>query len=48
MYKTASYTFIRPMLTGAILAGASAENKNLVKLQVIIGYWIYCYGIGIR
>lgn len=30
MYKTASYTFIRPMLTGAILAGASQEQKDLI------------------
>ncbi|MCX6824406.1 MAG: polyprenyl synthetase family protein [candidate division SR1 bacterium] len=31
MYKTASYTFVRPMLTGAILAGASKEQQELIK-----------------
>lgn len=31
MYKTASYTFIRPMLTWAILAGASEEQQQLIK-----------------
>jgi len=31
MYKTASYTFTRPMLTWAILAGASKEQQALVK-----------------
>ena len=31
MYKTASYTFIRPMLTWAILAGASTETQALVR-----------------
>ena len=36
MYKTASYTFIRPMLTWAILAGASEEQK-----QLIIELWKY-------
>jgi geranylgeranyl pyrophosphate synthase len=30
MYKTASYTFIRPMLTWAILAGVSSEQKKLI------------------
>lgn len=30
MYKTASYTFVRPMLTGAILANASKEQKQLI------------------
>lgn len=30
MYKTASYTFVRPMLTGAILANASEEQKKLI------------------
>ena len=30
MYKTASYTFIRPMLTWAILADASDQQKKLV------------------
>ncbi len=30
MYKTASYTFIRPMLTWAILADASEEQKQLI------------------
>ncbi|AHB40873.1 hypothetical protein P148_SR1C00001G0058 [candidate division SR1 bacterium RAAC1_SR1_1] len=29
-YKTASYTFIRPMLTGAILADADQESQNLI------------------
>ncbi|MFA5747878.1 MAG: polyprenyl synthetase family protein [Candidatus Absconditabacterales bacterium] len=29
-YKTASYTFIRPMLTGAILADADEKQKNLI------------------
>jgi geranylgeranyl pyrophosphate synthase len=31
MYKTASYTFIRPMMTGAILAGADAETRELIR-----------------
>lgn len=31
MYKTASYTFIRPMLTWAILANASAQQQELIK-----------------
>jgi geranylgeranyl diphosphate synthase type II len=31
MYKTASYTFVRPMLTWAILAGASEEQQALIK-----------------
>lgn len=31
MYKTASYTFIRPMLTWAILANASKEQQELIK-----------------
>lgn len=30
MYKTASYTFIRPMLTGAILANATEEQKTYI------------------
>lgn len=30
MYKTASYTFIRPMLTWAILANAPEEQKQLI------------------
>ena len=30
MYKTAWYTFIRPMLTGAILAGADKESQDLI------------------
>lgn len=30
MYKTASYTFSRPMLTWAILAGASLEQQQLI------------------
>ena len=30
MYKTASYTFTRPMLTWAILANASEEQKKLI------------------
>lgn len=30
MYKTASYTFIRPMLAGAILADASEEQKQII------------------
>ena len=30
MYKTASYTFIRPMLTWAILAEANAEQKKYI------------------
>lgn len=30
MYKTASYTFIRPMVTWAILADASKEQKQLI------------------
>lgn len=30
-YKTASYTFARPMLTWAILAGASEDQKQLIK-----------------
>lgn len=30
-YKTASYTFTRPMLTWAILAGANEEQKYLIK-----------------
>lgn len=30
-YKTASYTFTRPMLTWAILAGVSSEQQQLVK-----------------
>jgi len=30
MYKTAGYTFVRPMLTGAILAGADKENQSLI------------------
>jgi len=30
MYKTASYTFIRPMLTWAILADAPEEQKQLI------------------
>jgi len=30
-YKTASYTFTRPMLTWAILAWASHEQQNLIK-----------------
>jgi geranylgeranyl diphosphate synthase type I len=30
-YKTASYTFVRPMLGGAILADADQENRILVK-----------------
>lgn len=36
MYKTASYTFIRPMLTWAILANASQEQQ-----QQIIELWKY-------
>lgn len=36
MYKTASYTFIRPMLTWAILAGTSKEQQEL-----IIELWKY-------
>lgn len=31
MYKTASYTFTRPMLTWAILANASEEQRALIK-----------------
>ena len=31
MYKTASYTFIRPMMTGAILAGADTETRELIR-----------------
>ena len=31
MYKTASYTFTRPMLTWAILANASQEQQQLIK-----------------
>ena len=31
MYKTASYTFVRPMLTWAILAGASEQQQQLIK-----------------
>lgn len=31
MYKTASYTFIRPMLTWAILAGASEQQQEIIK-----------------
>ncbi len=31
MYKTAAYTFIRPMLTWAILAGASHQQQELIK-----------------
>jgi len=31
MYKTASYTFIRPMLTWAILANASQQQQELIK-----------------
>lgn len=31
-YKTASYTFIRPMLSGAILANADQKDRELVKL----------------
>lgn len=30
MYKTASYTFVRPMLTWAILANASQEQQQLI------------------
>lgn len=30
MYKTAGYTFVRPMLTGAILAGADKESQDLI------------------
>lgn len=30
IYKTASYTFVRPMLTWAILAGASDEQKEYI------------------
>lgn len=30
-YKTSSYTFTRPMLTGAILAGADKKQQKLVK-----------------
>ncbi len=30
-YKTASYTFIRPMLSGAILANADEESKILIR-----------------
>lgn len=30
MYKTASYTFVRPMLTGAILANATDEQKQYI------------------
>jgi len=30
MYKTAGYTFVRPMLTGAILAGADKEIQKLI------------------
>ncbi|MEI6425807.1 MAG: polyprenyl synthetase family protein [Candidatus Absconditabacteria bacterium] len=30
MFKTASYTFTRPLLTGAILAGADTAQKDLV------------------
>jgi len=30
MYKTASYTFIRPMLTWAILANANTKQKKLI------------------
>ena len=29
-FKTGSYTFVRPMLTGAILAGTDEENKAAV------------------
>lgn len=29
-FKTGAYTFIRPMLTGAILADADQKNKDLV------------------
>jgi geranylgeranyl pyrophosphate synthase len=31
MYKTASYTFVRPMLTWAILAGAPKEQQELIE-----------------
>ncbi|MFA7298549.1 MAG: polyprenyl synthetase family protein [Candidatus Absconditabacterales bacterium] len=31
MYKTASYTFVRPMLTGAILANANKKQQGLIK-----------------
>ncbi len=38
MYKTASYTFIRPMLTGAILAGADeATQKQVAELGKNLG-----------
>ena len=30
MYKTAGYTFIRPLLTGAILADADMESQKLI------------------
>ena len=36
MYKTASYTFVRPMLTWAILANASKQQQEL-----IIELWQY-------
>ena len=38
MYKTASYTFVRPMLTGAILAGASEDvQKNITEFGQYLG-----------
>lgn len=38
IYKSASYTFIRPMLTGAILAEASEEEKkNIAQLGKNLG-----------
>ena len=38
MYKTASYTFVRPMLTWAILANASKQQQEL-----IIQLWQYMW-----
>jgi len=32
LYKTASYTFISPLLIGAVLAGASADDQTMMKL----------------
>lgn len=39
MFKTASYTFTRPLLTGAILAGASEDQKKLV-IELGNALWI--------
>lgn len=39
-YKTAYYTFVLPFLSGLILSGAAAHQKNvlLTKLGIIMGY----------